>query len=104
MSDHEKQALDVQIAEDVADAAADKEELSEEAGKAKAVPKKKRTAKTARKAEPKTGSKAKSTKKEKAKTLEEYIAEFVAAGKKNGGVLSYKYIQDRLQNVDNTVD
>ena len=100
MSDKEKEVL-AETAAAVTDVSEKPEALSEEAGKAKAVPKKKRTAKTAGKAESKTGSR-RNAKKEKPKTLDEYIAEFLALANKNGGVLSFKTIQDRLQNVDVT--
>ncbi len=67
--------------------------------KVKAVPKKKKAAKTAGKAG-KTTETQDIQDKDKPKTAAEYLAEFEALAKKNKGVLTYKEIQDRLQNVD----
>ena len=46
------------------------------------------------------GEKGKAAKKGKAKTAAEYLAEFESLAKKNSGVLTYKEIQDRMQNQD----
>lgn len=100
MTEKKKVEMDPQVL--AAKAAENKtaDDNTPETGKAKAVPKKKRAAKTTGKAESSTKVKSKSGKKEKAKTVAEYIAEFEALAHKNAGVLTYKEIQDRLQNVD----
>lgn len=97
MTDIEKKALEVQLTEEGKAAPKEKETISTEAGKAKALPQKKKSVKSAGKAETKTGSKGKTIKKDKAKTPEEYIEELEALAKKNKKVLHNNKILDLLQ-------
>ncbi len=102
MTDIEKKTLEVQLSEEGTAAAAEgKETISTEAGKAKALPKKRRTTKVAGKAENKTGSKGKTIKKDKTRTPEEYIEELEVLAKKNKKVLHNNKILDLLQKDEN---
>ena len=69
-------------------------ETAKKASAARSTEKKTRTKKAA------SGEKGKAAKKGKAKTAAEYLAEFESLAKKNSGVLTYKEIQDRMQNQD----
>ena len=101
MTDIEKKALEVQLTEEGKAAPKEKESISTEAGKAKALSPKRKSAKSAGKAENKTGSKGKTIKKEKAKTPEEYIEELETLAKKNKKVLHNNKILDLLQKDEN---
>jgi RNA polymerase primary sigma factor len=74
--------------------AAASKETAKKASAAKSTAKKTK----AKKAE--SAGKGKTAKKGKAKTAAEYLAELEALAKKKNGVLTYKEIQDRLQNQD----
>ncbi|MGM9517257.1 MAG: RNA polymerase sigma factor RpoD [Acidaminococcus sp.] len=100
MTEKEKKELEPQVSQKVTSKEGQSEAKAPAAVKAKAVPKKKKAAKTTGKAGSATKSRSKTSKKDKPKTTAEYIAEFEALAKKNHGVLTYKEIQDRLQNVD----
>ena len=100
MTEKEKKELEPQVSQKVASKEGQSETKAPTAAKAKAVPKKKKAAKTTGKAGSATKSRSKTSKKDKPKTAAEYVAEFEALAKKNHGVLTYKEIQDRLQNVD----
>jgi RNA polymerase primary sigma factor len=79
---------------------AEKKQVSDTKAVVKKAEKKKTTAVKASKSKGKAAAKGKGTKKEKPKTLAEWIAEFEVLAKKNSGVLTYKEIQDRMQNSD----
>ena len=100
MTEKEKKELEPQVSQSVTSKEGQSEAKTTTAGKAKAVPKKKKAAKTTGKAGSATKSKSRTSKKDKPKTAAEYLAEFEALAKKNHGVLTYKEIQDRMQNVD----
>ncbi|WP_432642866.1 RNA polymerase sigma factor RpoD [Acidaminococcus sp.] len=100
MTEKAKKELEPQVSQSVTSKEGQSEAKTTTAGKAKAVPKKKKAAKTTGKAGSATKSRSKTSKKDKPKTAAEYLAEFEALAKKNHGVLTYKEIQDRLQNVD----
>lgn len=100
MTEKAKKELEPQVSQKVASKEGQSEAKAPTAVKAKAVPKKKKAVKTTGKAGSATKSKSKTSKKDKPKTAAEYVAEFEALAKKNHGVLTYKEIQDRLQNVD----
>lgn len=100
MTEKEKKELEPQVSQKVTSKEGTSEAKAPTAVKAKAVPKKKKAVKTTGKAGSATKSRSKTSKKDKPKTTAEYIAEFEALAKKNHGVLTYKEIQDRLQNVD----
>ncbi|WP_071141836.1 RNA polymerase sigma factor RpoD [Acidaminococcus timonensis] len=100
MTEKEKKELEPQVSQSVTSKERQSEAKTTTAGKAKAVPKKKKAAKTTGKAGSATKSKSRTSKKDKPKTAAEYLAEFEALAKKNHGVLTYKEIQDRMQNVD----
>ena len=100
MTEKEKKELEPQVSQSVTSKEGQSEAKTTTAGKAKAAPKKKKAAKTTGKAGSATKSKSRTSKKDKPKTAAEYLAEFEALAKKNHGVLTYKEIQDRMQNVD----
>ena len=100
MTEKEKKELEPQVSQSVTSKEGQSEAKTTTAGKAKAVPKKKKAAKTTGKAGSATKGKSRTSKKDKPKTAAEYLAEFEALAKKNHGVLTYKEIQDRMQNVD----
>jgi RNA polymerase primary sigma factor len=100
MTEKEKKELEPQVSQSVTSKEGQSEAKTTTAGKAKAVPKKKKAAKTTGKAGSATKSKSRTSKKDKPKTAAEYLAEFEALAKKNHGVLTYKEIEDRMQNVD----
>lgn len=100
MTEKEKKELEPQLTATAAAKKGQSEAQPTAVEKAKAAPKKKKAAKTTGKAGSGTKSKSKAGKKDKPKTAAEYLAEFEALAKKNHGVLTYKEIQDRLQNED----
>ena len=99
MTEKEKKELEPQLTANAAEKG-QSEAQPTAVGKAKAAPRKKKAAKTTGKAGSGTKTRSKAGKKDKPKTAAEYLAEFEALAKKNHGVLTYKEIQDRLQNED----
>ena len=99
MTEKEKKELEPQLTANAAEKG-QSEAQPTAVGKAKAAPRKKKAAKTTGKAGSRTKTRSKAGKKDKPKTAAEYLAEFEALAKKNHGVLTYKEIQDRLQNED----
>lgn len=99
MTEKEKKELEPQLTANAA-GKGQSEAQPTAVGKAKAAPRKKKAAKTTGKAGSGTKTRSKAGKKDKPKTAAEYLAEFEALAKKNHGVLTYKEIQDRLQNED----
>lgn len=99
MTEKEKKELEPQLTATAAEKG-QSEAQPTAVGKAKAAPRKKKAAKTTGKAGSETKTRSKAGKKDKPKTAAEYLAEFEALAKKNHGVLTYKEIQDRLQNED----
>ena len=99
MTEKEKKELEPQLTATAAEKG-QSEAQPTAVGKAKAAPRKKKAAKTTGKAGSGTKTRSKAGKKDKPKTAAEYLAEFEALAKKNHGVLTYKEIQDRLQNED----
>ena len=100
MTEKEKKELEPQLTATAAAKKGQSEAQPTAVGKAKAAPRKKKAAKTTGKAGSGTKTRSKAGKKDKPKTAAEYLAEFEALAKKNHGVLTYKEIQDRLQNED----
>ena len=99
MTEKEKKELEPQLTATAAEKG-QSEAQPTAVGKAKAAPRKKKAAKPTGKAGSGTKTRSKAGKKDKPKTAAEYLAEFEALAKKNHGVLTYKEIQDRLQNED----
>ena len=99
MTEKEKKELEPQLTANAAEKG-QSEAQPTAVGKAKAAPRKKKAAKTTGKAGSGTKTRSKAGKKDKPKTAAEYLAEFEALAKKKHGVLTYKEIQDRLQNED----
>ena len=99
MTEKEKKELEPQLTANAAEKG-QSEAQPTAVGKAKAAPRKKKAAKTTGKAGSGTKTRSKAGKKDKPKTAAEYLAEFEALAKKNHGVLTYKEIQDRMQNED----
>ena len=99
MTEKEKKELEPQLTANAAEKG-QSEAQPTAVGKAKAAPRKKKAAKTTGKAGSGTKTRSKAGKKDKPKTAAEYLAEFEALAKNNHGVLTYKEIQDRLQNED----
>jgi RNA polymerase primary sigma factor len=77
-----------------------KAQVSDKKKAEKKVEKKKVVSAKASKSKGKAAPAKTAAKKDKAKTTAEWIAEFEALAKKNSGVLTYKEIQDRMQNFD----